>query len=229
MFQRFAKSFFFLLFITQSLQAAEYSRVQLQEMAENHAQAHYPAAPGETIKAKASAIDPRKKIQPCEQEVSVTAPNISSYSRNMTLRLRCLDTPGWSLFIPVRVQLLTPMLIAQTHIAKGESLTSSQVKVSMVDKSYARNGTLTDAKMIFGSKAKKAIRPGQPIMNNNICVVCKGELVSITAKTQGLEVKAVGIAQSDGSFGDTISVQNKHTKRIVHGRVTGVGEVQISL
>jgi flagella basal body P-ring formation protein FlgA len=49
------------------------------------------------------------------------------------------------------------------------------------------------------------------------------------AQAGGLQVKAVGIAKENGSLGDTISVLNKSSNRIIQAKVSAVGTVTIEL
>lgn len=229
MYQLSTVLFLIILTFVPSVAAITYSKEEIQAFAVEHAEKVYPSNPNENIKGVATRMDSRIQIKPCKQELSFTAPNISAYSRNLTVRVRCLDSNGWSLYVPVKMQILVPILVAAGTIEQGDTLTSSSVKLAMVDKSYMRKNTLANDKKVLGAKAKQQILAGQAILNNNLCFVCKGELVTIEANTQGLSVKASGYAMSDGSFGDMIRVRNKSSKRIVNGRVTDVGKVKISL
>ncbi len=211
------------------LSAQEYSREEIQKRVEAHAIAIYPKNSNEEIHAKATPIDSRKKIKPCEKELSITAPNFSNFTRNVTTRVRCLDKKGWSLYVSARISILTPVVVADSTIEKGDAISSGAAKVAMFDKSYARKGHISTLNKVIGSKAKRQISAGQPIMNSSLCFVCKEELVTIEAKTKNLTVKTSGYALSDGSFGDVISIRNTSSKRVVHGRVVGVGKVEISL
>jgi flagellar basal body P-ring formation protein FlgA len=53
--------------------------------------------------------------------------------------------------------------------------------------------------------------------------------VEMQVKTGGLKVTAVGEAQQAGKLGQTILVQNVDSKKVLSGRVTGPGTVEIDL
>ncbi|AWB67960.1 flagella basal body P-ring formation protein FlgA [Saccharobesus litoralis] len=221
--------FLFCFYCIKPANAVLYSKDQIQTLASQHAESVYPKQQGENVTGVATSIDPRIKIKPCESELSMTAPNVSGYSRNLTVRVRCLDSAGWSLYVPVQMKVLVPILVASQTIGKGDILDSSSMKLAMLDKSYARKNSLSDLEQVIGAKAKQQILPGQAIMNNNLCFVCKNELVTIQANTKGLTVKASGYALSDGSFGDVIRVRNSSSNRIINARVSDIGKVQINL
>lgn len=217
-----------LLSLNQAL-AQSYTHQDIQQIAIEHAESVYPADSAENVKGVASSLDSRITIKPCETDLSATAPNISAFSRNLTVRIRCLDQQGWSLYVPVQMKVLVPILVATQNIAKGDVIDSSVLRVAMLDKSYARKDSLTNAEKVIGSKAKQQILAGRAIMNDNLCFVCKSELVTIEATTGSLTVKASGYALSDGSYGDVIRVRNSSSNRIINARVSDIGKVQISL
>jgi flagella basal body P-ring formation protein FlgA len=97
------------------------------------------------------------------------------------------------------------------------------------DKSKLRGYTLQDPSIIIGAKTNRYISAGQAITTQHVCSVCEGDSVTIVAQADGLQVKAVGIAKENGSLGDTISVLNKSSNRIIQAKVSAVGTVTIEL
>lgn len=209
--------------------AATYSRAQIQQLAESHALSVYPKQSDENLKARAAAIDERLNIRPCHSELNAQIPNLNPYSSNMTVKVSCQDSNGWTLYVPVQVKTMTPVVVANTYIAAGETLTQADVSLAEVAKNRTRNGYLSDLSSLIGSKAKRQIRAGEILQIKNICFVCAGELVTIEASSSGLSVKAVGIALNDAAIGETVQVRNRSSNRIVHGRVDSVSSVRISL
>lgn len=55
------------------------------------------------------------------------------------------------------------------------------------------------------------------------------ERVSLVVRAGGLSVTAVGEAQQAGALGQTVQVQNVDSKKLVTGRVTGPGTVEVEL
>lgn len=206
-----------------------YDKKQLEALAEEHALSIYPAEADEQLEAFASPIDSRLTIKPCDSEVTAQVPNLNSYSKNMTVRIRCEGDDGWGLYVPVQVKIMTPVIVAETYIESGQTITQQDLKVAMIEKNRSRNGFVADIKSIVGSKAKRQIRSGEAIISKNICFVCQGELVTIEAVSNNLSVKTTGVALSDGSYGDTVSVKNRSSNRVIQGRVSSVSEVQIFL
>ena len=72
---------------------------------------------------------------------------------------------------------------------------------------------------ISGSKAKNNLHNGTILHSDNICLVCKGDKVTITASASQIAVAMSGIALSGGGEGDAIRVQNSSSKRIIEAKI----------
>ncbi|MCU4676440.1 flagellar basal body P-ring formation chaperone FlgA [Catenovulum sp. 2E275] len=216
------------LFSGHSL-ATQYTKKQIEQLAAEHVESIYPAQADETLKAYASEIDSRLNINPCNGELVAEVPNFNAYSRHMTVKVKCNADSEWILYVPVQVKIMTPVIVASQYIESGQTISESDVQVQLLEKNRSRSGFIADKKTIIGSKAKRQIKSGQAIISRNICFVCRGEMVTIEAVTSGLSVKASGVAMADATYGETVSVRNTSSNRIIQGRVSSVGEVQIFL
>jgi flagella basal body P-ring formation protein FlgA len=99
----------------------------------------------------------------------------------------------------------------------------------MVDISQIRGLTLKDPGPLLGAKISRFISAGQPVTMRQVCLVCKGDNVTVIAKLKGLRVKTSGISQQSGSLGDNIALRNQRTSKRIKARVVGVNQVEISL
>ena len=98
-----------------------------------------------------------------------------------------------------------------------------------MDEVMMRGDSFTDPNMLIGSRSKRDLKPGQPLRQNQICVVCRDDVVTIEANTAGIAISTAGKALQDGSFGDTIRVQNLRSQRTISVNVVAVGRVQVKL
>jgi flagella basal body P-ring formation protein FlgA len=83
--------------------------------------------------------------------------------------------------------------------------------------------------MLIGSRSKRNIRSGMPVLLNQICMVCKGDAVNIYATIKGLRIKTTGIALEDGTLGEQVQIKNKKSGKILNARVDGVESVQVNI
>jgi flagella basal body P-ring formation protein FlgA len=57
-------------------------------------------------------------------------------------------------------------------------------------------------------------------------VVSKGQVVTMTFSAPGVEVTATGRAMSEGGVGDTVTIQNPASYRMISATVTAPGTVR---
>ncbi|UXI00606.1 flagellar basal body P-ring formation chaperone FlgA [Photobacterium sp. TY1-4] len=178
------------------------------------------------LTVKAANLDSRLKLSHCAAPLDVSVPGKQSLSGNITVLVRC-PTDDWQVYVPVQTQLLLPRVVAIKPLARGAVLTGADLDVRLVEARFQR-GVLFDApEQIIGSKVKRNVNIGEAIEGNDICLVCRNDVVLIKAGHSGFNVITKGTALSDGSLGEQIRVQNSKSKRIVDGVITGVGEVTV--
>ncbi|MEO3678992.1 flagellar basal body P-ring formation chaperone FlgA [Rheinheimera sp. FR7-31] len=147
--------------------------------------------------------------------------------RQNTIQIRCSDDNSWQLYVPVRIdEILTAVVLSQ-NIATGSRLTADMVQLAERQRRFVRGTPVTDPTLVLGAKAKKALAMGQILTLQDLCLVCKGDVVTISVADKGLNVAATGVALSDGSLGDSISVQNQQSRRTIQVQVTGVDRVSV--
>jgi flagellar basal body P-ring formation protein FlgA len=114
-------------------------------------------------------------------------------------------------------------------VERGEVLQASDLTV--LREPSGAEGIITDTAAVVGFAAIHALRPGQPLRAADLIkpkIVRRDETVTLTYEVPGLMLTLRGKAQQDGALGDTISVLNPQTKRVVEGVVTGPGRVGVN-
>ena len=59
----------------------------------------------------------------------------------------------------------------------------------MKPKQFVRTQYVQDESILIGSRIKRNLRDGTPIVMSQVCMVCKGDNVTIYASLQALELK----------------------------------------
>lgn len=114
-------------------------------------------------------------------------------------------------------------------IERGEVLQASDLTVLRRPK--AQSGGLADMKGAIGQAARRQLRPGQPIQVSDLMkpnIVQRNDTVTLVYQAPGLVLTLRGQAQEAGALGDTVSVLNQQTKRIVQGVVSGPDRVMVA-
>lgn len=202
-----------------------YSPQQLTELAEQWLQQQL-ADDNSQRQLDINALDSRIGNKTCLQapEFRLSQP---AGQRQNTVVIRCNDTPGWQLYLPVRIDEIVQTLVLRQNISADSVLTASMLESTSRQRRFIRGNLVTDARSIIGAKTKRALSMGQILTFQDLCLVCKGDVVTIAIDDKGLAVSVSGIATEDGSLGDVIPVQNRQSKRTIRAEVVGVNRVEI--
>lgn len=174
-----------------------------------------------------SPIDRRKRLVDCDKQLILSIAGKRGIKRNNTISVSC--PTQWRIFVPVTIKTLMPIVVARKNLAVGDLLTNLNISIKYLETSSIIGQTISDTSIIIGSKVKRYVQHGRPILSNLVCMVCKNDQVSIVARKASLQIKSFGIALSDGSLGQKISIKNKSSGRIIEATVVAVGHAEINL
>ncbi|MFQ6370296.1 flagellar basal body P-ring formation chaperone FlgA [Shewanella sp. YIC-542] len=189
-------------------------------------------APNARVSIIPQTLDNRLVIPRCSSPLTAALASEREISRNNTVRVSCtspdLDYP-WQLYLSVRVSISYPVVVARETLAPGTLLSAAQMAVRYVDQ-YSVNGEQFDATaQLIGTRLKRRVPKDYPIFGSNICFVCKGDAVSIIARTEKFQIKTVGEATEDGNLGEQIRVKNTRSNKMIEATITKVGEVRVKM
>ncbi len=177
---------------------------------------------------KAGTIDERLPLTRCEDALTISLPARMEIRRNTTVYLKCEGDKSWDLYLPVRVSIQKPYVTVAVPVAKGDILIEPMLTLAYQDQTLIRGDYLTDPTALIGVRSKRELKPGQPIRLTQVCVVCKGDQVTLSAENSSMQIKTMARALQDGSFGDMIRLVNTRSGRTVQGQVSAVGSVIVT-
>lgn len=207
------------------------SQISVHEKIENEIHSYIKAkidkSPDKKTEIIISPIDRRKKLSFCNNNLSIALASKNGLKRNNTVSVAC--NGAWRIFVPVKVKTLSPVVTARKNLAVGEFLNQQNLEIKYIDTSLVIGPVVYNIEDITGSKVKRYIQGGRPLLANLICMVCKGEQVNVIAKNGKLQIKSTGLALNDGSRGQKISIKNNSSGRIIEATVMAVGQAEINL
>ncbi|MGL6502498.1 flagellar basal body P-ring formation chaperone FlgA [Aeromonas caviae] len=177
---------------------------------------------------KAGTIDERLPLTRCEDALTISLPARMEIRRNTTVYLKCEGEKSWDLYLPVRVSIQKPYVTVAVPVAKGDILSEPMLTLAYQYQTLIRGDYLTDPTALIGVRSKRELKPGQPIRLTQVCVVCKGDQVTLSAENSSMQIKTMARALQDGSFGDMIRLVNTRSGRTVQGQVSAVGSVVVT-
>jgi flagella basal body P-ring formation protein FlgA len=91
------------------------------------------------------------------------------------------------------------------------------------------SGVPTKMEEIKGMQARRVLAAGQPFRGDDLrrpIVITKGQTVTMQFSAPGVELTAMGRAMSEGGVGDTVTIQNPASFRMVAATVIAPGVVR---
>ncbi|MBV9550727.1 MAG: flagellar basal body P-ring formation protein FlgA [Alphaproteobacteria bacterium] len=121
-------------------------------------------------------------------------------------------------------------IVVPAHdIMRGEVIGDSDLTYAQVSGTALPATTVTKFDVLTGMQARRMLRAGESIRPDDVrrpVVVSKGQAVTMSFSAPGVELTAMGRAMSEGGVGDTVTVQNPVSFRMVNAMVTGPGAVR---
>lgn len=148
--------------------------------------------------------------------------------KNSIVKIICRrENNPYSIQIPVTINVQRATIVASENIPRGSPITTAMIEKKFVNENLILNQSITDSSLIIGSKTKKDIRAGEFLKISDLCLVAKGDVVTISARSHGLEIKASGIAMEEGKLNETIDVKNMKSGKIIQARVKSANSVEV--
>lgn len=188
-----------------------------------------PATAGSEREINIAAPDPRLQLVPCPEAPVGFWPNNARQTGTTVVGVRCPVEGGWQLFLPVQIQEWASVLVASRPLRPGERLQPNDFKPAKVSRNQLRGEPYTDPSRLLGAATRQAIASGQPLTDNLVCQVCRGDSVDIAAGDDGFQVRMKGVAEGAGNVGDQIRVRSLSSRRTIQAVVSRGGEVQVRL
>lgn len=229
---RFTKiifTFIFLLLIKQTTTfATELDSAFIERFAKNYLLEQFPSTEEEKVLISVARLDPRIIIKPCKIPLTANIPEKNG-AINVNVKISCDETVQWKIYLSAKVEITKAVLIAKNTISKGDRLDESNIELAFIPINKIRGNKLTDTNIVFGAKAKKRIAKGRAISKKSICLICKGDVVTIIVSSDNFSIKTQGVALSSGNINEQIRVKNTRSKKVITPRVKGINQVIINL
>jgi flagellar basal body P-ring formation protein FlgA len=131
-------------------------------------------------------------------------------------------------FIGTAIETIPAVAVDRT-VEHGELLKDSDLTILRRPKT--EGGAVASIADVVGMAARHQLRPGQPLHAADLMkpeIVQRNDTVTLVYQVPGIVLTLRGQAQEAGALGDSISVLNADSKRVVQAVVTGPGQVAVS-
>jgi flagella basal body P-ring formation protein FlgA len=186
------------------------------------------ALPGTRIEITSKPLDPRLQLADCSVPLrAVMAENASPKSR-MTVRVQCPQAGGWSVRVPLQLQLFRTVLVAGRPLLRGDGLSITDVHAEERDVTRLGYGYIENLDQVVGRSLTRSLAIGSvltPAALGGRHMVRAGDHVQMVAKLDNIEVRASGVALGGGDNGARLRVRNDSSGKVIDAVVSAPGEV----
>lgn len=180
------------------------------------------------LQVSSNPIDPRVTVPPCPAAMQFTASQHALQQSHIAVKASC-SANNWYLYMMVKTRLLQEVVVLTDTLSPGTLLTRDNLKVVEMDQQQLRGSTYQKIDTLLGARLKRRMRMGQPLSPGQLCFVCKGDNIVISAISGGLAIKTTGVAEQDGNLGDTIRVRNSKSQRLLSATVSSIKQVVVNI
>jgi flagella basal body P-ring formation protein FlgA len=181
-----------------------------------------------TIDVVATPIDKRVHVPACHSALTFSSSPEALSQSSVMVKAQCSDN-NWYIFMVVKATETQPVVVISNAVSPGTLLTADNLHIVNMNKKRLRSSTFADIEDVVGARIKRRVTAGRPVDPNNLCYVCKGDNVTISAGNPSMRVKTSGVALEDGRMGETIQVKNRRSNKKIYARVAGTGQVEIGI
>jgi flagellar basal body P-ring formation protein FlgA len=182
------------------------------------------------VPAEAQAtLDPALRLSPCSQPLQATA------SGPRTALVRCADSPGWRVYVPVQVYRQADVVVLTAPATAGVPIVATQLAIQRREVGAQAQAGFSSPGQLVGRIPRRRLAAGVAPAQDDFAQddfakgvpLRRGDPVLLLARVGGVEVRmqgrALGPAQADGR----IAVENTVSHRILRGRVAGDAVVEL--
>lgn len=184
------------------------------------------------ISVDAGTLDPRLRMQQCDQTLEAFSTNSGIRAGRTTVGVRCLGTRSWTLYVPLQISASVNVVTLRAPLQRGAVL--SEGDLAVIAKSFATLPPqyITDLNDVLGKELTRNLGADTvvaPQMLKEHPVISKGQEVVIIAGSSNFEVKMAGTALQNGAPGERINVKNNNSGRTVQAIIVNDNTVRVQL
>lgn len=126
---------------------------------------------------------------------------------------------------------MTEIPVLTRRVLKGDVISQNDIDWIEVPADRLHKDAVLNPDSLIGKTPIRGIKEGNPIRLSEIrrpLLVKKGDLVTLSLQSKGLQLTAQGKALEHGADGDSIRISNLQSSQVVDATVTGPGRVTVS-
>jgi flagella basal body P-ring formation protein FlgA len=132
--------------------------------------------------------------------------------------------------LEAQVSLPAAVVVAVRSLSRGALVHDTDVELQHCAARQSFAGACTSLDDVLGKEVVRAVPEGRIIEQESLrspLVIHRGEVVTVYARCQGIQVRTAARAKDDGGLGDLIAVESIESRTSYSARVNGIREVEV--
>ncbi len=207
---------------------ADTTAADLRTAAEQAVRTQYGTA-GSRVVIVPTRLNPRLHFATCPHALQTRLPMRQGIPSRVAVAVSCAGAPGWSIQVPVQMQVFRNVLVTSHPMARGDIPGPGDVHSEERDVARLGYGYIESLDQILGHSLGRPLIAGVVLEPGDFAgreTVHSGEDVELVAQVDGIEVRTHGMALDGGDTGARLRVRNDNSGRIISGVVIGEGQVR---
>ncbi|MCG8416049.1 MAG: flagellar basal body P-ring formation protein FlgA [Pseudomonadales bacterium] len=202
----------------------------IQTVAERYALEQLATDSLQQVTAEASALDTRLRLKKCSEPLQTFGNGTEIRSSRVTVGVRCTGNSPWTLYVPVTVHALAPVVYTSKPLLRGEIVEPASLEIRQEPLDRLPRNALQSFEQVIGMEVSRAMSADSPLSLGNLRspkLIRQGQEVIILAEGAGLAVRMAGNALKNGAKGEVIPVKNSSSGRVLEGRIVSESTVLV--
>jgi len=188
-----------------------------------------PNLPG--VELAATELDSRLRLPACTTPLATGATLIRGAQSRVLVRVGCKSGATWNLNVPVDIRRKSDVLVLRRAVGRGESIVAGDVTVQSRVLPGLASPFVSRIEDLAGRLTRRPIPEGTAVSADALeaaLLIHRGQSVTLTASTAGIDVRAPGLAMADASAHQRVRVRNLNSLKIVEGVADTEGVVRVT-
>jgi flagella basal body P-ring formation protein FlgA len=176
-----------------------------------------PDLPGVTLVP--AALDPRLALAACGAKLQTYVPELRVNQSKLLVRVSCAS-PAWYLNVPVEIRRTHDVLVLKRALGRGQVVDPADVTVQKRELPGLASPFVASTADLKDRLTRRPVPAGTALPADALTaalLIHRGQSVTLAAVSNGIEVRAPGLALADAGAHGRVRVQNLNSLKIVEG------------
>jgi flagella basal body P-ring formation protein FlgA len=183
------------------------------------------------VSVAAASLDSRLRLAACAAPLETHALPPRGNQARVLARVSCAQGSPWTVHVPVDIRRAHSVLVLRRAVARGETVSAADVDTQTRELPGMASPYVMRVEELAGRLTKRPLPAGSLLSADALTaalLIHRGQEVTLTASSNGFEVRAPGRALADAAAQQRVRVQNLLSLKVVEGVADSAGVVRVT-